>query len=153
VITVGVDPGKLGAIALVDSYGELVDVYDMPVVAKIVSGRLLIELEDWDVGARFGPVVIEDLHARPGNGSIATFSLGRSVGVVEGVFGALGLPIVYVSPLKWKKAMGVTSDKETSRRMALDTWPGKAAMFARKMDDGRAEAALIALWYVRQGKP
>lgn len=147
-ITVGIDPGKTGAIALVDSYGVLIAAYDMPVVGGLVSARLLVDLEEWEVGQRFGPVVIEDVHAMPKNGSIGSFSLGRSKGVVEGVFAALGLPIVYVSPAKWKKDMKVTAEKGTSRRYAIDLWPAKSGLFTRVKDDGRAEAALIALWYV-----
>jgi hypothetical protein len=32
-----------------------------------------------------------------------------------------------------------------ARSNAINRWPGKAELFKRKMDDGRAEAALIAL--------
>ena len=38
-LTVGIDPGLTGAIALVDSYGVLVDVYDMPIAGGAVSSR------------------------------------------------------------------------------------------------------------------
>lgn len=150
--TIGVDPGLTGAIALVDDAGELLDVYDMPVVAGQVSATLLAELEDWtNVHVMFGTVVLEDVHAMPKQGVTSSFGFGRSKGVVEGVFAGAGRPIVYVSPNRWKKAMGVTADKGTARRRAIDLWPRHAAKFARVKDDGRAEAALIALWHVTKG--
>jgi hypothetical protein len=35
--------------------------------------------------------------------------------------------------------------KDAARSEAIRRWPSKAGLFARKMDDGRAEAALIAV--------
>jgi hypothetical protein len=35
--------------------------------------------------------------------------------------------------------------KDMARSKAINRWPGKAVLFKRKMDDGRAEAALIAV--------
>jgi hypothetical protein len=35
--------------------------------------------------------------------------------------------------------------KDMARSNAINRWPSKAQLFARKMDDGRAEAALIGL--------
>jgi crossover junction endodeoxyribonuclease RuvC len=35
--------------------------------------------------------------------------------------------------------------KDAARSEAIRCWPGKAGLFARVKDDGRAEAALIAV--------
>ena len=60
---------------------------------------------------------------------------------------ALGLPLSFVSPVKWKKDLGLWGrDKDRSRQLAAETWPARAGWFARRGDDGIAEAALIALW-------
>lgn len=151
-ITVGIDPGLTGAIALVDSYGVLVDAYDMPVVGGLVSAHAIVDLEGW-CEHDFGTVVIEDVHSMPKQGVASSFGFGRSKGVVEGVFAAQRLPIVYVSPQKWKKALGLTSDKGASRRRAIELWPAKGTkLFARVKDDGRAEAALIAYWWLQHGQ-
>jgi crossover junction endodeoxyribonuclease RuvC len=151
-IIVGVDPGMSGAIALIDSYGALIDAYDMPVVGGLVSAHGIVELEGWDENS-FGMVVIEDVHSMPKQGVASSFGFGRSKGVVEGVFAALGMPIAYVSPQKWKKALGLSSDKGVCRRRAIELWPAKGAkLFARVKDDGRAEAALIAYWWLRHGQ-
>jgi len=146
----GVDPGQTGALALLDTDGELVDVWDMPTVDRQVSAALLGDL----VAAIWNHVihhdltaVVEQVHAMPRQGVSTTFKFGVSYGVVLGVVGALDIPVAHVTPAVWKKAMHVTADKGSSRRRAIDLWPGKASVFARVKDDGRAEAALIARYH------
>jgi crossover junction endodeoxyribonuclease RuvC len=151
-IIIGVDPGKTGALALLDSqYGHLIDVADMPIVGPIISPHLLGQIvHDWTQPATSAVAVIEDVHAMPRQGVSSVFSFGRSLGVAEGVVAGAGLAITYVSPAKWKRALGLGADKGDSRRRAMETWPDMASKFARVKDDGRAEAALIAWWHWRQ---
>lgn len=154
-ITIGVDPGLSGAIALVDSYGCLLSVHDMPVLAKEVSPQLLQVLCYDELGLddeqSYGTVVIEDVHSMPKQGVASSFKFGRSKGVIEGFFAGARLPIRYVTPSKWKRDLGLTNDKGVSRQRALELWPQQTAAFARVKDDGRAEAALIALWHISNG--
>lgn len=143
---IGVDPGLSGAVAFLSSDGDLVDLIDMPVTGGRVDGYLLaLEIDRHTAGAT-ARAVIEDVHAMPKQGVTSTFKLGRSVGIIDGVLGALCIPTQHVAPWRWKRAMGVIADKGTSRRLAIATWPAAAASFARVRDDGRAEAALIAKW-------
>lgn len=150
-VTIGVDPGKTGAIALVDSYGVLLAVHDMPLAGGIVSATLVAQLESW-IGSEFGVAVIEDVHSMPKQGVASSFGFGRSKGVVEGVFAGAGRPLIYVAPSKWKKDLQLSSDKDGARRRAIELWPAKAQLFARVKDDGRAEAALIAYWHLCHGR-
>lgn len=143
---IGVDPGLSGAVAFVSDAGDLVDVIDMPVTGGRVDGYLLALEIDRHTAGETARAVIEDVHAMPKQGVTSTFKLGRSVGIIDGVLGALCIPTQHVAPSRWKRAMGVTADKGTSRRLAIATWPAAAASFARVKDDGRAEAALIAKW-------
>ena len=148
-IVIGIDPGKSGAIAFLDN-GRLTHVADMPVVGNIISPHTLTNLIEWSAELDNGEpatVVIEDVHAMPKQGVTSSFSFGRSIGVAEGVVAALGHPTIYVTPARWKKALGLTSDKGMCRRRAIETWPHMAAHFQRAKDDGRAEAALIAWWH------
>lgn len=152
-LVIGVDPGKSGAIAILDRQGRLYDVHDMPVVGPIISPVLLGELvHNWiDPFSLppYGTAVIEDVHAMPKQGVSSVFSFGRSLGVAEGVMAGEGLAIAYVSPARWKRGMGLSADKGVSRRRAIEQWPHMGKAFARVKDDGRAEAALIALWWIR----
>lgn len=155
-LTIGVDPGLSGAFALLDSYGELLDVDDMPVVGKHVSVPLVVDIfETWCddpiVGSEPVICVIEDVHSMPKQGVASSFSFGRSKGVIEGVAAMSDCRMVYVTPAKWKRAMGLTKDKGAARLMAMERWPKHREKFKRVKDDGRAEAALIALWQVQHG--
>lgn len=146
--TIGVDPGKTGAIACLFD-GQLLDAIDMPTIGKHVNAHAVAEImrEMAASNLETPTVIIEDVHSMPGNGGVTMFSFGRSKGIIEGVVATLGYPIIYVSPAKWKKAMGLQGkDKDASRQLASNTWPPVAGLFKRKKDDGRAEAALIAKW-------
>jgi crossover junction endodeoxyribonuclease RuvC len=94
-------------------------------------------------------VVVEQVHAMPRQGVSSTFSFGKACGMIEGVVAARGLPIAWVTPQRWKKAMGVTADKNSSRQLAINLWPNEAELFKRVKDADRAEAALIAEHYRR----
>lgn len=145
----GIDCGVTGALALIDMEGRLSTVTDMPAVDKAVAPALLA---DWlcEVEDEYGRntlAVVERLHAMPPPiGSKANFSKGHSYGVVLGALATLRCPIEAPTPAAWKKAIGVTSDKETARKKALDLWPAWSETFRLKKHADRAEAALLAEW-------
>ena len=93
---------------------------------------------------------LEDVHAMIGWGIGSAFRFGESMGVVQGVLGALGVPLFRVSPQKWKKALGLSREKDASRKLATETFPKYAELFARCKDDNRAEAALLAKYGAAQ---
>lgn len=64
-------------------------------------------------------------------------------GMLKGILMTLGIPFNEVAPIAWKKKLGVTSDKETSMRLAAQLFDG----WEFKRDD-QAEAALIGHWYL-----
>jgi len=84
------------------------------------------------------------LHGRP-QGTASSFKFGMAYGQALGVVQGLLFPYQTVSAAKWKRHMSLTSDKEYSRRRAIECFPKFADQFSRKMDEGRAEAALLAL--------
>jgi crossover junction endodeoxyribonuclease RuvC len=51
-----------------------------------------------------------------------------------------------VTPQAWQKAAGVRGGKDGARQRACELFPNYAGLFARKKDDGRADAACMA-WY------
>lgn len=144
---IGCDPGLKGAVALLRDEGQLVDVWDMPVVDGKVDAHTLYRSEEWEP---YWIAVIEDVHAMPKQGVSSSFGFGRSKGVVEGVFAVMRT--VLVSPAKWKRDMGLTSDKHTARGAAIARWPAHADKFKLVQHDGRAEAALLAEWFRLTGK-
>lgn len=146
---VGIDPGISGAIAMYDPEGQrMLRVADMPITAKssgkgnqVAAHALAIILRD--MAPTFA--VVEQQGAMPGQGVTSMLSLGRTLGVIEGVLAALEIPYVLVQPQAWKKRAGLKgADKDKSRTLAMQMFPGHATDLARKLDHGRAEAMLIA---------
>lgn len=152
-IHIGIDPGLSGAIAFYDPRRLTLEVTDMPTwQAKNKQGKTKRGVDPYGLGrlldkGPFAPecqATVEDVHAMPGQGVTSVFSFGFSAGVVHGVLGSLRIPMLRVPPAVWKKAMGLSSDKDMSRRRASEIFPSYAHLWARAKDDGRAEAALLA---------
>jgi crossover junction endodeoxyribonuclease RuvC len=154
---IGIDPGISGAIAIFED-GQLDAILDMPTL-KIASGKtmkshisaigLVRILETWTlVSDGQAHIVIEKVGAMPGQGVTSMFNFGRSAGIIEGVVAALQRPYTYVTPATWTKAVGRAAGKDASRMRAMELFPSKADLFKRAKDDGRADAALIAYWYL-----
>jgi crossover junction endodeoxyribonuclease RuvC len=142
-IVLGVDPGVSGAVAFFYPGIGRVSVHDVPVAGGEISAPHLATLIRTHAPSL---AVIERVSAMPGQGVSSCFNFGRSYGDVRGVIGALNIPLHYVTPSTWKKYFKLSSDKELSRKLAIQRFPAVADHFARKKDDGRAEAALIALY-------
>jgi crossover junction endodeoxyribonuclease RuvC len=154
---IGIDPGISGAIAVFED-GKLDAVIDMPTL-ELDSGKtkkrhisaigLVRILETWMlVSDGQAHVVTERVHARPGQGVSSMFNFGRSTGIIEGVVAAMHFPSTYVTPAAWTKAVGRAAGKDASRMRAMELFPTRAELFKRAKDDGRADAALIAYWYL-----
>jgi crossover junction endodeoxyribonuclease RuvC len=148
----GIDIGSQGAIALLTPAGDLIEVVDMPILRDGPKGRPNVSaalLADIVVKMRAATAYVEFVSARPGEGAVGASAFGRSRGVIEGVCGAAGVPLSFLTPSHWKRLVGIAPGKEgakdAARSEAIRRWPGHAATFARVKDDGRAEAALIAV--------
>jgi crossover junction endodeoxyribonuclease RuvC len=149
---VGIDPGIAGALALVSRAGDLIEVADMPILRDGSAGRASVNaplLADLLARWRAQEAICEFVAARPGEGPTGAFSFGRCRGVIKGACAALGFPIRFVTPSNWKRVFGIPPGKkgaqDAARSEAIRRWPNHAALFARVRDDGKAEAALIAL--------
>lgn len=146
---IGIDPGLTGAIAMAgpDCIPVLLD---LPIVAKLsgkgneLSARLLLAAMSAyakDIDAAY----VERVHAMPGQGVTGMFSLGRTVGVIDGILASLGIQTYYVEPNRWKRELGLTGkEKDAARTMAISLYPQAADQLSRKKDIGRADALLIA---------
>ncbi|WMT85592.1 hypothetical protein NO932_11700 [Pelagibacterium sp. 26DY04] len=154
---VGFDPGVSGAIAVLDASGALIDIHDMPVfqTEKKVAGKAKKKshLNVHAVGNFVRPfagslAVIERVASRPGEGSVSSFTFGFGAGALHGIAGAFEMRIENPTPAQWKKHFRLSSDKGAARQLATRRWPDKASWFTRAKDDGRAEAALIALYAI-----
>ena len=151
-LIIGIDPGATGAIAFMNG-GLLFHIEDMPVDEVKVGGKLRSRVsparlarELQAVDGSLVRVFVENVNAMPRQGVAGAFTFGKAAGIIEGVLGALALPYTLITPQEWKKGVRCPTDKDAARKRACELFPAAAASFARKKDDGRAEAAMIALY-------
>lgn len=145
----GIDPGKTGALTLLDHVGGILWIEDMTDLSGPALGAWITDLLDTH---KAYVVAIERVQGRSGQGGADKFSV--HCGALQGAIGALGHRCELPTPTTWKKEYGLTkTDKKASRQRAAQLWPDHAGMFARAKDDGRAESALIAEWLRRQYEP
>ena len=153
---VGIDPGLSGALFFLDlnrlSAGEAVD---LPVHLLMRGGKKKREVDvsgliEILAGRRLEHVFLEQVSAMPGQGVSSVFAFGKTYGVILGVVAAHAIPLTLVAPAVWKRALGVPKAKDGARARASQLLPEAAAQWRLKKHDGRAEAALIALYGARQ---
>lgn len=148
---VGIDPGLSGGIAFFDPKTSYLETHEMPTLnAGSASKRVLDELKIArmfdDRVSDIQKVIIEQVNAMPKQGVTSTFNFGMGFGILRGIISANFIPVEYVRPAKWKKDMRVPSNKDSARQRASEFFPAYADQWSLKKWDGRAEAAIIALY-------
>ena len=150
---IGIDPGATGALIVLNPEGEIVHCLDSP------SDPVAMFHSLEDVVGQFGikHAAIERVHCNGKNGSKANWNLSASYHIWLTALAALEVSTRTPTPQEWQKSLIRTTDgkdtKERSLMVARRLWPNQArAIFQRKKDHNRADAALIAFWLHRQMK-
>ena len=143
-VYIGIDPGKDGGIAVLDADGNVVECVKTPPTFKDLLDMVSRHKES-------SKCVCEKVHAMPGQGVTSMFSFGRTVGGLEMMLLALGIPTEYVAPQKWQKHFSLGSSKGKSKTEWKNILKAKAQqMFPRtKVTLYNADALLLAE-YARQ---
>jgi crossover junction endodeoxyribonuclease RuvC len=149
--SIGIDPGLSGAVAVISP--ESLKIFDMPTMTVERNGKAKRQVSATELAHIFANfnsndthVYVEKVSAMAGQGVTSVFSFGRSFGMIEGILAAFKLPVTYVAPATWVKAVGRGQGKDASRARAMELFPNNQADFKLKKWDGRADAALIAYW-------
>ena len=150
-VYVGIDPGLSGAIAVINTYGEVCKIFDLP-LEQIGKKRRINALQLADtfraILSLYNVVAcaLERVSSSPQQGVSSAFTFGDTSGVIRGTISALGLRLFFITPQKWKSNFHlVGKEKDESRRTALQYFPDALEMLKRKKDVDRAEALLLAL--------
>lgn len=120
----GIDPGATGGLAILDAYGKPVSMCPMPMQAKEFDVDAIFQvIQGLPAGSR---VVMERVHAFPGQSVVAMFSFGLGYGLIQGLVRASQVPLELVSPVTWQKAAAgrTGGDKNVTRAWCLRTFPG-----------------------------
>jgi len=153
-IIIGVDPGISGAISILENK-KIIEVYDTPTMIegkknkRQINGAQVTNIIKERLNSKKEViVVVEHVNAMPGQGVTSMFNFGQSFGVIKGICAALGLPIYFVRPTKWKKHFNlIKTHKDASRTKVIEAYPEISNKLYRKKDSNRADAILIALYF------
>ena len=153
-IIIGIDPGVSGAISIMENK-KVIEIHDMPTMIdgkknkKQVNGSQVTNIIKETLNqTREIIVVVEHVNAMPGQGVTSMFNFGQSFGVIKGICSALGLPIYFVRPTKWKKHFNlIKTNKDASRTKVIQVYPEISSQLSRKKDANKADAILIARYF------
>jgi hypothetical protein len=152
----GIDPGLHGALALYrpgnpELGAPYMTIEDIPTLEITVNKkkRLRLDLATLRIWFDFhGPDVIsaliEEPHSMPDMGAPSIFTFGFVCGAIQQAVVDAQIPYRVIDPAAWKKMMHLSADKDATRQAASRMFPSFAHLWARKCDDGRAEAGLLA---------
>lgn len=177
-VIISVDIGLSGGIAFFDTVSqELLSVYSMPTI-QIKSkdktknildlAKLKFILEIPKEHKESALVIFENVHAFPGQGSVATATLMEQKGIIRGLAAGLGYDEFPVEPKTWQGHYGMIPPKDLKGKSATQTktlrkkWlKEKSLEFAREYFSewadtklasqtahGLSDAMLIGKWYL-----
>ena len=137
----GIDPGKNGGIALINTQDK--DFAVIPYSNEEII-RVCRELSRSD-----GRVMccLEKVGAMPKQGVVSMFNFGQNVGYIKGVLESFKIPYQEITPQRWKKEFSLSSDKAVSTAVCKKLFPTVnllATPRSKKPHDGMAEALLMA---------
>jgi hypothetical protein len=161
-VVVGIDPGKSGAVVVLDMDRKPVQTWitkDAFTVAagkskrEYVEGAMRKAIDELHGSRGIALVVLEKQQAMPGQGVSSTFQTGLGFGLWRGVLA--GIPTKIVHPRTWQKVICRDLPGDTKKRAILacfhqlpdlDLTPGKR----RKPFDGIADAGAMALFALKE---
>ena len=132
---------------MVTHSGAYVSCGDMIHDTKHINTRFTLAEMKQAVDKQDCEIVVEAVHSMPAQGVASSFKFGMAYGAALAMAERFNSPWHLVTPQKWKKEMGLSSDKNDSLELARELWP--IAPLLRKLDNGRAEALLLAEWLRR----
>ena len=151
---IGIDPGLSGGIAILDDL-KICDIFDMPIMSEgkknknqLNSAQLVNLITKHIIKKDETYVIVEQVSAMPGQGVTSMFNFGQTFGSIKGICAALGLPIFYVRPAKWKKHFElINSSKDASRTKVFEMFASISSRLTKKKDVNKADAILIARYF------
>lgn len=149
----GIDPGKKGGLVLLDQNGKVKLAESMP---KDLTGIYDLFLTCNSIAACNLVVAIEKAQAMPKQGVCSMFTIGVGYGALLMACEVIGVKPVEINARTWKGEMiedkELRRDKNESIRLAEYLLPDLQLIPKGKRvpQDGIAEAALIALYWLKK---
>lgn len=136
---IGIDPGLRGGIAWLDLDTGEATAIPMPATERDIWEALVTPPPPSYDPPRL--VVIECVHAMPGDGVVSVFTFGRGYGFLRGCVVGAGYRVEEVTPSVWQRELGCLTrgDKNVTKRKAQQLFPG-----VPKITHKTADALLLA---------
>ena len=153
-IVLGIDPGVGGGLAVIITQVDIFKLKPPEILGGIRTpltshrGKKIVDsskLFQWLSNFEIDVAVVEQVSGRPGQAGV--FQFGRATGAVEAVAMIVSPRMSWVTPAVWKSYFGLSKDKQQSIDTARHRF-GNSYHWKHKADDGIAEAALMAQWYL-----
>lgn len=109
---IGIDPGKSGGLCIISKEG--IKAYKCPKTAFEMASLFEVAIGNNPVSSI--NVTIEQVWARPTNGSRHSFAYGTNYGIWFGIAAANEVEMNVVSPQKWMRSVGCPKGMEVSIR-------------------------------------
>lgn len=145
-----IDPGKRGAVAVLDLQGEVVLLELLKDTNSLIEVLYSFKADKLVIG-------LEKASARPGQGVVSMFNYGTGFGELMGVLKYARLAFTLIPPPTWCRVMHAGTDsklkaKEKSLQAAQRLFPHIDLTVGRgkKPHDGKFDALLIAEFLRRQ---
>ena len=145
---IGIDPGLKGGAAQIDIHGNLLRGFCWNDKKRIEVQPFLHEFTKMLHG-EVVMVVVENVHAMPGEGRSSGYVFGRATGTLEGIAQAYQLPLSWLTPNQWKSRLRIGKDKDESRVWAQRRWPTMHDQYFKVKWKGQAigdAAGLAVAW-------
>jgi len=144
-VVIGIDPGKQGGFAILNTDKPWVNAAPTPMIGKEIDYRRVHEAL-----MHYSPdmIVIEKVHAMPKQGVTSMFNFGMGYGALVALATASAARVVLVTPQMWKKHVlaGTNKDKDAAIQFSNLTYPSVKLILprCRTAHDGMADAICLA---------
>lgn len=147
ILSIGIDPGKTGSIAFIDSTAGRAWSFKLDCTDRDIADGMRDALFSQEGGAADAFAIIEKVHSSPQMGVKSAFTFGQSFGKLEMVLNCFGVRFEYVTPSKWQGDMKCRTkgDKNITKAAAQRLFP------QLKITHANADALLLAEYGRRKG--
>lgn len=154
----GIDPGKSGAIAILDANSEFIMVYDCPETETARLGILEEYFPNIAGAALEKAQAMSHWEKVPGGRKIlkkqgvsSAFKFGENYGIWKGILIASNIPFLTPHPKRWQKMLDSPLDMKPKERVieyVSRRWP--MVELKKKKDHNRADAVCLAEYARRE---
>lgn len=155
-VTIGIDPGINGGLTALEDGETILASIPMPTQKLGTKTHLDPRLIN-DFIFYYTPrvVIIESVHAMPGQGVTSMFNFGYGAGMLEGIISAHVLSYLIIPPQQWMKEIFVGMPKDSNKssitycQRMFPQFDWRATKKCKKIHDGMTDSCCMALYGYR----